>query len=74
MLPAHDGVSATPVDTELTMEFRWDLAGAGLAALLGAAAPAGYVDATLRVDLGYGPLTVPFRAAVPSLGLGHQAP
>jgi len=74
MLPAHDGVSASPVDTQLTMEFRWDLAGSGLAAFLGAASPAGYLDATLHLDLGYGPLVVPFRSAVPSLGLGQQAP
>jgi hypothetical protein len=70
MLPAHDGTSATPVPTELLMEFRWDHAGSGLAAFLDAGAPsASYIDATLQLDLGYGSLRVPFRAPLPSLEL-----
>jgi hypothetical protein len=68
MLPPYDGSAATLVDTDLLMEVRWSNGGQGLAAFLGSGSPSSsYLDSVLELDLGYGTIQVPFRAAVPNL-------
>jgi hypothetical protein len=62
------------LDTVLSFSLLWSNAGAGLETFfVGGDVSGGLeLDARLRLDLGYGPLELPFRTQVPSLNLGTE--